>query len=114
MIHIAAGSRVYFAQGAVDFRQGIDGLAQTCRKVIEQDPFSGAFFVFKNRAKTQLRILHYDGLGFWLCMRRFSKAHIQWWPAAGTKTMEARQLMVLLNGGNPDDARFVPEWRKVG
>ncbi len=114
MIHITAGSKIYFAHESIDFRQGIDGLANTCRRVIERDPFNGAFFVFKNRSGTQLRILHYDGIGFWLCMRRFSKGHIQWWPKPDVKVMEHRELMVLLLGGNPDNARFIPEWRKVG
>jgi transposase len=73
MIYVAAGTRIFFAHGNIDFRNGIDGLAGVCRRVLEKDPFNGGYFVFKNRSGTQLRILHFDGLGFFLCIRRFSE-----------------------------------------
>jgi hypothetical protein len=49
-----------------DFRRGIDGLASICRAQLGEDPFSGALFVFTNRARTAVKILAYDGSGFWL------------------------------------------------
>ncbi len=40
----------------VDFRCGIDGLAQVRREVLAADPFSGAVFVFRNRRGTAIKI----------------------------------------------------------
>jgi transposase len=45
---------------ACDFRNGVDGLAALCQKVLAADPFSGALFVFKNRRGTALKMLCYD------------------------------------------------------
>jgi hypothetical protein len=41
----------------IDFRAGIDGLANNCRKLLQADPFSGTLFVFRNRARTENQIL---------------------------------------------------------
>jgi len=67
MIQITAHMRILLAVEAVDFRKGIDGLAGVCRQVLDSDPFSGYLFIFGNRRGTSIKILVYDGQGFWLC-----------------------------------------------
>ncbi|WP_194717536.1 IS66 family insertion sequence element accessory protein TnpB [Comamonas sp. JC664] len=59
--------RVLVAIEPVDFRQGVDGLARQCRAALSENPFSGAVFVFRNRQRTAVKLLVYDGQGFWLC-----------------------------------------------
>jgi transposase len=66
MIQVTAQMRILACVAPVDFRKGIDGLCRACRKELETDPFSGAVFVFCNRQRTALRLLVYDGQGFWL------------------------------------------------
>ncbi len=41
MIHTTPTMRILVAVEAVDFRRGIDGLAQLCRVTLRADPFSG-------------------------------------------------------------------------
>jgi transposase len=67
MIQIAPQMRILVAVEAVDFRKGIDGLARVCKDVLMADPFSGWLFVFRSRRGTAIRVLVYDGQGFWLC-----------------------------------------------
>jgi transposase len=67
--------RVVAAVEPVDFRRGIDGLARLCKDVLKHDPFNGWVFVFRNRSATALKILVYDGQGFWLCHKRLSSPH---------------------------------------
>jgi transposase len=66
MIQVTAQMRILVAIEPVDFRKGIDGLVGICKNKIAADPFSGYVFVFCNRKKTALKILSYDGQGFWL------------------------------------------------
>jgi transposase len=54
-----------------------DGLAALCRQKFEQDSMSGCAFIFRNRRRTSIKILFYDGQGFWLCQKRFSQGHMQ-------------------------------------
>jgi transposase len=99
-----------------DFRKGIDGLSRICREVLSVDPFSGTVFVFRNRRATAIKILAYDGQGFWLSQKRLSKGHFRYWPAhEGSMKREllAHQLHVLLAAGNPETTHAAPQWRRI-
>lgn len=107
--------RVFVATEPADFRKGIDGLAAICREQLAHDPFSGAAFVFRNRRGTAVKILLYDGQGFWLCQKRLSQGRFSHWPtdADGLCTLQPHQLQVLLAGGDAQAASGAPHWRPV-
>jgi hypothetical protein len=66
VIQLTPHMRVLVAVEPADFRCGIDGLVRLCRERLGADPFSGAVFVFRNRRKTAVKLVVYDGQGFWL------------------------------------------------
>ena len=115
MIQITPHRRILVAVAPIDFRAGIDGLVGACRQRLQSDPFSGALFVFGNRRRTALKILVYDGQGFWLCQKRLSSGRFAFWPDGETPTraLEACELQVLLMGGNPTRAKAAPAWRRL-
>ena len=79
------------------------------------DPFSGCVFVFRNRRQTALRLLCYDGQGFWLAHKRLSRGRFRWWPTSATPatTLEAHQLQRLIVAGDPLAPDAAPVWRRV-
>ena len=79
MTQITPQMRILVAIEAVDGRKGIDSLARLCEEKLEADPFSGSLFVFRSRRGTSIRILVYDGQGFWLAQKRLSKGKFVWW-----------------------------------
>ena len=111
MIQITPQMRVLVAVAAADFRCGIDGLAQRCRVALRADPFTGTLFVFRNRRRTAIKLLVYDGQGFWLCHKRFSSSRFAYWPAR--RELEVHELAVLLRGGDPRGTRAAEVWRRV-
>lgn len=116
MIQLVPQHRILLACKPVDFRAGIDALAALCKRELHEDPYSGFIFCFVNRRKTALRLLVYDGLGFWLVTRRFSKGRLRWWPSAQDTPIhpfQAHQLSVLLFNGLPEQAQFAPAWRAL-
>jgi transposase len=115
VIQLTPQMRVLVAVEAVDFRKGIDGLTGVVRAALEDDPFSGAVFVFRNRRATGLKVLVYDGQGFWLCQKRLSRGRFRYWPRAGepARAVLAHQLAVLLAGGDFEAAPGEPLWRPV-
>lgn len=98
MLSITSDHKIYLACHAVDFRKGIDGYAAICRSHFQRDPFSGHCFIFRNRRRTAIKVLMYDGTGFWLCHKRLSKGQFTQWPAtpASLVTIDAYQLSLLL------------------
>lgn len=115
MIQLTPHMRVLVAVEPVDFRQGIDGLVRLCRERLVADPFSGAVYVFHNRRSTSLKLLVYDGQGFWLCQKRLSVGHFDRWPVSqeATVRLRAHELGVLLFAGDPMVTQAAPEWRSV-
>jgi transposase len=107
--------RILLALEPVDCRTGIDGLAALCRQTLSENPLGGAVYVFRNRAGTTLKLLAYDGQGFWLCTKRLSQGRFHWWPTAATPSvsLSARELSILLWNGNPDRAQLAPFWWPV-
>jgi transposase len=67
MLQITPQMKILVAVAPVDFRRGIDALARLCQGHLKHDPFAGTVFVFRNRRASSLKVLMYDGQGFWLC-----------------------------------------------
>ncbi len=115
MLQLSAQTRVFLACEPADFRRGIDGLAALCQQRLGADPMDGAIFVFRNRRGTSLKLLSYDGQGFWLCQKRLSQGRLSWWPssAQAREPLSARELQILLWNGNPKTVELAEDWRRV-
>lgn len=115
MIQITPHMRILVAVDPIDFRAGIDGLVALCRQRLDADPFNGCLFVFSNRRRSAIKILTYDGSGFWMCQKRLSSGHLAYWPGGvgPASTLEACELQVLLMGGDPTQANVPVPWRRL-
>jgi transposase len=111
MIQITPQMRILMCVDPIDFRKGIDGLAASC-KLLELDPFSGYLFVFRNKSGTSLKVITYDGQGFWCCHKRLSKGKFRWWPNADKPLhpLAAHELQALLWNKEPGKAAL---WRPL-
>lgn len=116
MIQITPHVRILLALQPVDFRKGIDGLCRVCREMIRSDPFSGAFFIFMNRRRTAIRVLSYDGQGFWLCHKRLSSGRFRSLEGHGglrLKSLAALELQTLLWNGDLKRVQTAPLFRPI-
>ena len=115
MIQVTPQMRVMVAVKPVDFRRGIDGLATLCRAVLSEEPMSGAVFVFRSRSRKAIKLLVYDGQGFWLCQKRLSVGRFKFWPSGESAgvVLRAHEIHVLLSGGDFAATLAAPDWRAV-
>lgn len=114
MIQLTPQSSILVATQPIDFRKGIDGLAAVCKQVFKYDPFSGTLFVFRNRRRTAIKILMYDGQGFWLCQKRLSSGTLTWWPDDGILTpLAIYQLQILLWNSRFSATKEPKLWKPV-
>ena len=99
MIGLPATIRVFVAAGASDLRRGYDGLAQLARDQLEQDPLTGHLFVFANRRRDRIKILHWDRDGYVIWMKRLEKGTYRW-PSPTSDRVErtAAELAAVLGG----------------
>ncbi len=117
MIQLPANAQVFVMHEPISFHNGIDGTSAIARLILNKEPLDGAFFVFRNKRGHSLRLLFYDGSGFWLCTKRLSKGTFKRaWPNGSEPCSEllARELQILIWGGNPSAIKFPEMWRKVG
>jgi len=98
VIHLTQNAKIFVAVQPLDFRKQIDGITAYCKHQLNDNPRSGAWFVFRNRSNTMIRLLHYDGSGYWLATKRLSQGRYQGWPEGdqARASIAASDLMRLL------------------
>ncbi len=97
MLYVTTYSKICLAIKPVDFRKQIDGLVAICHR-FGQQPRDGRLYVFINSAHTMIKVLYYDGSGYWLALKRVSRGKFSCWPEkkAQMTAIMAQELMTIL------------------
>jgi Transposase and inactivated derivatives len=91
---------VYLCCGCTDMRKSINGLMTLVQESFSLNPFADALFVFCNRTRNRLKIIEWDGDGFWLYFKRLERGHFRW-PSEGdsaTMVLDVNELSCLIDG----------------
>jgi transposase len=110
MIQITTLHHLYLWIEPIDFRKGLDALIGLCRQNIGS-PYDGTIFAFRNKSGIAVKLLVYDGTGFWLCTKRFSQGKLNYWPKSLDEHICATTMTIILNQGRP--AQMSPAWRQL-
>lgn len=110
MLSVPASVSIYLYTKPVDLRKGFDGLSGLVRAESHADPTDGSLFLFLNRRRDRLKILHFDGTGFWIYYKRLEQGTFETLRADQPYvTIDAAQLSMLLSGvalSSPRRKRF--------
>jgi len=90
--------RIFLAPGATDMRKSFDGLSASAKQVIRKDPLSGHVFVFCNRRRHIIKVLLWDGSGFWVFAKRLERGTFAWPSMSEPVEMRSEELSLLLGG----------------
>lgn len=87
--------------GTTDMRCGDDALANIVESEMQMDPLSKTMFLFCNRNRTIIKVLVWDGNGFWLMHKRL-RSRTFCWPENVQQSMNITldDLRRLLQGQN--------------
>ena len=113
---VAPGLRVYVATGVTDMRKSFNGLTAATRQVLKEDPTSGHLFAFSNRRRTLIKLLLWDGTGFWVFAKRLERGTFAWpkLPEGEAKLqLSSEELAALLGGFTIDPASRRRWWGRV-
>jgi transposase len=102
VLSIPAQVRVYLACEVTDMRKQFDGLCAIVEHRFHRDPYAGDVFAFFNRRRNHVKLLVWDGNGFWLAAKRLEGGTFDGWrPASADAThvqVDRAQLTMLLEG----------------
>lgn len=73
MLHLHSESRYYWFCGKTDFRKGFDGLCGLVREYLHQEVTQGGVFIFVNKRRNQIKLLHWEGDGLAIYQKRLEK-----------------------------------------
>jgi len=79
-IGLPSALRIYLALEPVDMRKQYDGLWSLCSQHLGLDPKGGALFVFTNKNRDRIKLLHWDGTGVWVLAKRLEQGRFTWLP----------------------------------
>jgi transposase len=83
-------------------RKHYDGLWALAAHHLAQDPKAGVLFVFTNKSRDRIKLLHWDGTGVWVLAKRLEQGRFTWPRAASSKArhldLEPTALTLLLAG----------------
>jgi transposase len=100
MLAFPAAIKIYVAVQPVDMRKQFNGLWAAAQEKLNEDPKSGAVFVFINKERTRLKLLYWDGTGVWVLAKRLEQGRFSWPTGTQrTKLSLAPEALALLVGG---------------
>lgn len=101
MMHLPSVARYIFYLGYTDMRKGFDSLSGLVTNSIRANPLTGDIFIFINRRRTQLKLLHWEGDGFTVYYKRLERGTYEM-PASQNNynyiTISFKQLQHIFQG----------------
>lgn len=108
MFNLNENNRFVMSRNPMDLRKGADSLCGAVRSC-KLDPMNGDVYVFSNRSRTVLKLLHWERGGYTLYYKRLSvgRFHPKIFLREGTgfRSMRWDELVLLMEGISPQAAR---------
>jgi transposase len=108
-------TQIFVCLQPVDLRRGFDGLAGIVGDALQQNPTSGALYVFRNRRADRIKLLHWDRDGYVIWYKRLEKGTFQW-PSLGSDsiamTVSSTELIMILDGIELSSVRKRPRYQR--
>jgi transposase len=95
MFSLNSEHRYYLYQSACDMRKSFDGLCGLVLNELGRQPTDGSVYVFLNRRRTHLKLLHWELGGFVLYYKRLEKGCFS---APSQGQLSWTQLLLMVEG----------------
>ncbi len=99
MLSVPSTVSIFLCTQPTDLRKGFDGLSGIVRGAFGADPLDGSLYLFVNRRRDRIKILHFDGSGYWLYYKLLEAGTFEVIASEGTCVqIDSTQLAMLLGG----------------
>ena len=116
MLNFSHQTRVFLFLNPVDMRKSFRGLCQLAESQLKEDPASGHWFAFINRRGDRLKLLGWDGQGFWIWYKRLESGVFQKPQADNSPSqieIDVTQLSLIINGIDLNSAHRRTRYRQA-
>ena len=117
MLNFSHQTRVFLFLDPVDMRKSFRGLCLLTESVLQEDPASGHWFAFIKRRRDRLKLLGWDGQGFWIWYKRLESGIFEKPTAAESQSqmeIDVTQLSLIINGIDLSSAKRRRRYGKAG
>lgn len=101
MFALTTSHRFLLYRKVTDFRKGFDGLCGLVQNELDREPTSGEVFIFINRSRDRIKLLHWQHGGFVLYYKRLEKGTISL-PSLDSKSTSCQvsytDLVLMIEG----------------
>jgi hypothetical protein len=101
MLNLSSGTRIFVHTEITDMRKGFAGLSGIVREKLAADPTDGSLFIFINRRRDRMKLLHFVDGGFWLYYRLLEAGTFEVLDSVDGSAklqIDATELSMLLSG----------------
>jgi transposase len=101
MLNFPGRTKIFVHTRATDMRKGFQGLSAIVREQFKADPTDGSLFIFINRRRDRMKLLHFAEGGFWLYYRLLEAGTFEVLTATDDSAklqIDATELSMLLSG----------------
>ncbi len=101
MLHLSTHCRYFLYTGTTDMRKHFDSLSGMVTSGMQHNVLSGDIFIFFNRRRNQVKLLHFEGDGYAIYHKRLEKGTYEL-PQTGEQgaslSLSHQQLLLMLEG----------------
>lgn len=106
MFTLTSSHRYYLYDQPTDMRKSFDSLSGIVRNQLHRDPMSGEVYVFINKQRNRIKLLHWEAGGFVLYYKRLEKGLFELPKSkANTLAVSWSTLMMIVEGISLDYLR---------
>lgn len=106
MFNLGSSHTYYFYREATDMRKSFDSLSGLVRSGMGANPFNGSVYIFMNKQRNRIKLLHWEMGGFTLYYKRLEKGRFELPDLHETKgKILWSDLMLIVEGINLKDVR---------
>lgn len=101
MFTLSSNHRFHLYSQATDMRKSFNGLSGIVRNELGSDPCNGEVFIFINRRRNKIKLLHWQGIGFTLYYKRLEEGTFElpeYDPQVGSISLNYSQIVLLVDG----------------
>ncbi len=101
MFTLSSSNRFHLYSEPTDMRKSFDGLSGLVQNTLGNNPLNGDVFIFVNRRRDKIKLLHFGGISFTLYYKRLEEGTFEvpsYDIQTGSITLSYAQMVMLVDG----------------